>query len=1346
MAPSRPSSFQSWLLKGIGRAVQRQEKDATENGDLPLDRLCEPPEQWWEDNPPRINAWKFNAIAKLLETSDKAQDRHLSHSWSKRPRLYTVLRNIGCLNLLDQFASYKFTDYNLPFNEVTLPGFVHDEEVRQAFLLHQRYVLTDTHHLEDGGPHMFLDESADVYFHHVHDLGQGGYGAVDHVMSKLSLRSYARKRVLRGPDSDTNRRAQGYLIEELTALKSLSHEHLVQYIGSYTDKQHIAFLMSPVADMDLDKYLRRLAENAKNKLTSLRYFFGCLAGAVEYLHRQQIGHRDIKLSNILVRNDRVFISDFGTVHFRNGTRRTTTHGRTVPQTLYYIAPEVAEGQPATMASDMWSLGLVFLEIATVLLGSTLQGFSHQLNLSARAKRREPYLWNHGDEPYAWNNVDAVYAWMDKLRRSHSAAESDNETLMWTRALLQRKPDRRLNADRLMQQIQVSPSFSAFCCLDCRPQYADREHRQSKSHVTEHQTSTSSQDVKEQVAALFEGNTIAEPDSKEAEKQRTIESWITSIHEESESYAEYDPDQGSKWFPSLTEESVLPFSIVQDGPSAAEDYEAQSFHHREHPLTTGEEVLPSLPPIRTTESEPTDSSTRLRSTATGLTDATTQLSSFPGEALADQSNPWAERDQPSNTAWLDNTLESQVTVNVWATDDSASYLENKATDLPERAFQMNVWDDDTYIPEATLAPVTNTFSANGGAREEIVADGIVEKAEYEAASPTVTPPSDVAIQVGRSDDVEAIQATPDSVLCHATDSTNPPGLPVDISVNSEGLEVEYKHLEENPPSKAQSSARSSDNGDNGKVLSLPSTSPVVGSKGSPSNDINQTQCIDSIPYQAIEHTDVRIDAAGSESQEIPAQNPVSKPSRAVHFPDNIPGIKTIPAGSEVSNSDGEAKSQNNLHRESQPKSGKSQPAIINSWITSNSVASRPSKKGVKKATSKLGGRPQKPTLNLLKTAVENAARQIEKTTETSNPSGQQFGIFSPEVYMENKWESATTQATQDNRRDIAALSLTRWLERDNHLLEGACRAGKAQVVRHLLSKGCNPGTPKKPRPLPLLHAVRGGTAQHYKCVQALLMKGVDLNVKQCGTGKTALHLAIETADFKGHTNLVRDLAAGGANPNIPDARGELPIHAIFKGGQPGTLEKFRLDALACILKADIHGETEVNVPDPADLNSPLHLAVGKASPFAVGMLLYKGANINAVNSIGLTPLLLAATQWTGPLSSDEEVMLEILLRAPGIELDRTSGSLQRTALHWAVLRCSPSAVRLLMEKGADASMKDSDGKNPIEICHSADSKKWRDERHDIYSLLCPDEQQKSKKEINETYLFDEVMEHLEASVS
>lgn len=161
-------------------------------------------------------------------------------------------------------------------------------------------------------------------------------------------------------------------ITDMRIIKSLRHRHIVEFVGSYTDPNYLALIMSPVAEMNLTQFLERTPTTglSKPEAEALRSFIGCLATALEYLHSSCIRHRDIKPQNILINNAKILFTDFGLSKDYSGEADSITSGFT-GRTPKYCAPEVAEGSSRNSSSDVWSLGCVFLEMIAVLKGKTM---------------------------------------------------------------------------------------------------------------------------------------------------------------------------------------------------------------------------------------------------------------------------------------------------------------------------------------------------------------------------------------------------------------------------------------------------------------------------------------------------------------------------------------------------------------------------------------------------------------------------------------------------------------------------------------------------------------------------------------------------------------------------------------------------------------------------------------------------------------------------------------------------------------------------------------------------------------------------------------------------------------
>jgi hypothetical protein len=85
--------------------------------------------------------------------------------------------------------------------------------------------------------------------------------------------------------------------------------------------------------------------------------------ALRAAHHEGIAHRDVKPANILLdAADRVVLTDFGIAAIDDATALTAT-GQMVGSPAY-LAPERINGQPATVAADLWALGVTLYTAVT----------------------------------------------------------------------------------------------------------------------------------------------------------------------------------------------------------------------------------------------------------------------------------------------------------------------------------------------------------------------------------------------------------------------------------------------------------------------------------------------------------------------------------------------------------------------------------------------------------------------------------------------------------------------------------------------------------------------------------------------------------------------------------------------------------------------------------------------------------------------------------------------------------------------------------------------------------------------------------------------------------------------
>ncbi|KAK9077256.1 hypothetical protein SSX86_005593 [Deinandra increscens subsp. villosa] len=189
-------------------------------------------------------------------------------------------------------------------------------------------------------------------------LGEGGFGGVYRGFLKDSSTYVAVKRVSKGSKQGVKEYAS-----EVRIISRLRHRNLVQLTGWCHEKGELLLVYEYMENGSLDSHLFK----AQSLLTwGTRYKIAQgLASALLYLHdewEQCVLHRDIKSSNVMLdSNFKAKLGDFGLaklVDHEKGSQTTMLAG-----TLGYIAPECVVTGSASRESDVFSFGVVALEIA-----------------------------------------------------------------------------------------------------------------------------------------------------------------------------------------------------------------------------------------------------------------------------------------------------------------------------------------------------------------------------------------------------------------------------------------------------------------------------------------------------------------------------------------------------------------------------------------------------------------------------------------------------------------------------------------------------------------------------------------------------------------------------------------------------------------------------------------------------------------------------------------------------------------------------------------------------------------------------------------------------------------------
>ena len=226
-------------------------------------------------------------------------------------------------------------------------------------------------------------------------LGAGGFGAV--YKGVLANKEVVAVKQLEGIEQ-----GEKQFRMEVATISSTHHLNLVRLIGFCSEGRHRLLVYEFMKNGSLDNFLFTTEEQSGRLLNWEQRFNIALGTAkgITYLHeecRDCIVHCDIKPENILLdENYKAKVSDFGLAKLINAKDHRYRTLTSVRGTRGYLAPEWLANLPITSKSDIYSYGMVLLEIVSG---------RRNFEVSAVTNRKKFSVWAH--EEFEKGNVNAI---------------------------------------------------------------------------------------------------------------------------------------------------------------------------------------------------------------------------------------------------------------------------------------------------------------------------------------------------------------------------------------------------------------------------------------------------------------------------------------------------------------------------------------------------------------------------------------------------------------------------------------------------------------------------------------------------------------------------------------------------------------------------------------------------------------------------------------------------------------------------------------------------------------------------------------------------------------------------
>jgi ankyrin repeat protein len=214
--------------------------------------------------------------------------------------------------------------------------------------------------------------------------------------------------------------------------------------------------------------------------------------------------------------------------------------------------------------------------------------------------------------------------------------------------------------------------------------------------------------------------------------------------------------------------------------------------------------------------------------------------------------------------------------------------------------------------------------------------------------------------------------------------------------------------------------------------------------------------------------------------------------------------------------------------------------------------------------------------------------------------------------------------------------------------------------------------------------------------------------------------MQCAVYSGSVKVTRYMVKKGVNPNVKNGEGRTALQLAIKNGSEAMVALLKECRTQVLADAEITQENLINACAKGDLvvakkclaqgarvnetdgagRTALTAAVGmKRNYNMVKFLLAVGANPNLKSEAGLasTPLNTAI----GPSENPGVKPIVILLLKAGAQISAPDDTYGMTPLHFAALFQNVAVAKILLEAGANVTLKDKKGKTPLDYAESSE---------------------------------------------